>query len=668
MRFFYATSSGGSSGNISGNTGDTLTKSGQDQEYKFMRIFTFPIQFSAYLFALLGFIFRLLFVSIGVDIRSAHCRRHRPPVRWLLVICVCFPSISYASSPPANNEFFCLPLDDEDMWASDSLYAATKQALDLDVGEPRTVRMIYFLPNDRPFQQVVVDSMKVTIRQIQTFYAEQMEAHGYGRNTFRFEIDAWGEPVVHRVDGWHPDSHYLDDTVDTVSNEIEQLFDVRQNIYFIAIDNSINGIGRGSGRIAAGTGGRRGKNGGRMFVPGRFNFFTTAHELGHTFGLRHDFQKDVYIMSYGGSRRNRLSACHAEFLSMHPYFNASIPDGGRRGTIDIISPTEYTAGQKSIPVQLSVYDEDQLHQVFLYVRTREPHFAAGSREVKACRGLPDQNDYNAVVEFDYDGVIPSDNLSSLWNPDTHQIDITAVDAKGNVRYESFKLTCKNCPLTLVKNSGDNQQGAPGALLTNPLMVEARDKNGAGIEDIPVTFTVTAGDGKLGGRFTVENATTDDRGIAQSTLTLGSIAGINTVEVSGVGLDPVTFNAAGVGTPAIPIMGGDYQTWHLSNDAIVRLGKGAIGSSDRAVAFSPDGQRLAVASSIGVWLYEVATSQPLILLSSESPMNSVVFSPDGMLLASGLDNGSIELWKVETGTKVRYLCRAQREGHFGGIFA
>ena len=101
--------------------------------------------------------------------------------------------------------------------------------------------MIYFLPNDRPFQQAVVDSMKVTIRQIQTFYAEQMQAHGYGNKTFRFETDAEGEPIVHRVDGKHPDSYYLYNTPGTVLNDqVNQTFDSGVNIYFIVIDNSTN--------------------------------------------------------------------------------------------------------------------------------------------------------------------------------------------------------------------------------------------------------------------------------------------------------------------------------------------------------------------------------------------------------------------------------------------
>ena len=117
--------------------------------------------------------------------------------------CLTFSSVGYASPQPseADNVHFCLPIDFEELSARDSSYAARKQAFDLNVGEPRTVRLIYFLPNDRPFRAEVVDSMKVAIRRIQTFYGDQMQVHGYGNKTFRFETDAHGEPMVHRVDG-----------------------------------------------------------------------------------------------------------------------------------------------------------------------------------------------------------------------------------------------------------------------------------------------------------------------------------------------------------------------------------------------------------------------------------------------------------------------------------
>ena len=49
---------------------------------------------------------------------------------------------------------------------------------------------------------------------------------------------------------------------------------------------------------------------------------------------------------------------------------------------------------------------------------------------------------------------------------------------------------------------------------------------------------------------------------------------------------------------------DSSQWHLPEGAKARLGKGEINE----IAYSPDGTRLAVASSIGVWLYDTATHQ------------------------------------------------------------
>ena len=459
------------------------------------------------------------------------------------------PAIAATQLSGGNGTHFCGVIDDQsDKRPPDQFpnrhYARTV-APNWDVGEPRTVRLIYFTPNDRPYRADVVRRMKDKIHSLQTFYAEQMGAHGYGNKTFRVETDPQGEPIVHWVDGRHPDSHYLDDTAFTVYNELEEAFNLFVNIYFIVIDNSINRIGRGDRRFN-GFANRRGKNGGFALVRGDFGRALGAHELGHTFGLRHDFSDSTYIMSYGPGR-NRLSVYHADYLSVHPYFNPDTPiEKGPPSTIELISSHVYPAGSRSVPVRLKVSDSEGVHQVFLFVRAIEPHIAAGQFEVKAWRGLA--GDTDPVVEFDYDGVIPSDGSTNLSNPVVHPISVEAVDMNGNVRRTDFVLFSKTVQ-PLSKISGDNQHGLPNALLPIPFVVEVRDlKDGFARREVSVTFAVTAGSGTL----SVTRATTDKYGRAESTLTLGPNLGTNTVEVSAAGIEPpVTFNAVTEAAVDIP---------------------------------------------------------------------------------------------------------------------
>ena len=80
--------------------------------------------------------------------------------------------------------------------------------------------------------------------------------------------------------------------------------------------------------------------------------------------------------------------------------------------------------------------------------------------------------------------------------------------------------------------------------------------------------------------------------------------------------------------------GNYPTWHLPEAAIIRLARGRVGHSHRAVAYSPDGKIFAVASGVGLWLYDAVTLDELSLLPMEL-VNSVSFSPDGTTLALSL---------------------------------
>ena len=448
-----------------------------------------------------------------------------------------------------------------------------------NVGEPRTVRLIYFLPNDRPYRAEMVQRMKDEILNIQAFYLEAMEAHGYRDMTFKIETDAQGKPVVHRVDGQQSEIYYVDDTGYTVRTEIRQRFDVWQNIYFIVVDSDINRLGTGVGNIRVrANAGSLGKNGGDALIPAH-HFQSriesnipgydklSAHEIGHAFGLQHDFRSGGYIMSYGagysrappdGPDQDRLSKCSADFLSVNPYFNPDIPtESGRSPTITLTSPRTYPAGSESVDIQVRVTDSEEIHQVIMFVGSVTLLGVSGLPEVKACRQLMGEKE--VVVKFEYDGDVPGSSFTNLSTQTQQDIRIEAIDINGDVSNRKFALSAEPT------KQADISKGAVTILEGTQ---ELRESN-------------------------------------------------------------------------------RYQTWNLPTGARFRIGKGGPGRGDRAAAFSPNGQYLAVSSSTGIWLYDTVNYREVALLSSPDPVDSIAFSPDGNAIV-GSQN---QVWNIVTKEKI-----------------
>ena len=102
---------------------------------------------------------------------------------------------------------------------------------------------------------------------------------------------------------------------------------------------------------------------------------------------------------------------------------------------------------------------------------------------------------------------------------------------------------------------------------------------------------------------------------------------------------------------------EHPQFNLPQGAKARLGKG----STTGVAYSPDGTRLAVPSSIGIWLYDAHTGVEVDLLSGQDWFYSVSFSPDGKILAAG-GYQEIRLWDAVTGAPKQAIT-----GHTDWIF-
>ena len=93
---------------------------------------------------------------------------------------------------------------------------------------------------------------------------------------------------------------------------------------------------------------------------------------------------------------------------------------------------------------------------------------------------------------------------------------------------------------------------------------------------------------------------------------------------------------------------------LPEGAVARLGSGIFMG---AVEFSPDGEHLAVATQIGVALFQADTFQPIrTLIGPIAGVEALAFSPDGKHIAAGTNwrDGSVYVWSVESGCLLQTL--------------
>ena len=86
-------------------------------------------------------------------------------------------------------------------------------------------------------------------------------------------------------------------------------------------------------------------------------------------------------------------------------------------------------------------------------------------------------------------------------------------------------------------------------------------------------------------------------------------------------------------------------FELPEGATARLGNGSIFH----MQYTQDGTRLALTTSIGIWLYDTINFTPIYLLKKhENDAIYLAFSPDGSILATAEHPGVIHIWETDSG--------------------
>jgi hypothetical protein len=128
-----------------------------------------------------------------------------------------------------------------------------------------------------------------------------------------------------------------------------------------------------------------------------------------------------------------------------------------------------------------------------------------------------------------------------------------------VACDSPSLPSWRVPAELQPVRGDTQVAVVGQALADSLSVRVLNRQGEPVAGAEVEFVATAG----GGTVSPRKRQSDARGIASGAWTLGSIAGVQTVEVRvpGSGLAPVVFTARARPAAAVEMVkvSGDEQT-------------------------------------------------------------------------------------------------------------
>ncbi len=302
-----------------------------------------------------------------------------------------------------------------------------------EISPEYVVRQIYFHPNDRQPPQDRDATLDALVNDVQQFYANEMERHGFGRKTFRLETDALGKTVRHYIKGKFTSDHYGTNIIGRAANEINEQFDRSKGHFFYLIwydrEDTLLASSQVGGNAFIGTANivlLSFEQAPKSLYRRAFN--TIAHELGHAFGLPHDFRDDRYMMSYGPEElKDQLSYCAAEWLDAHRYFNTTHNAFDKVPAIEMLLPS-FVSPPNTVRLQFKITHSEELHQAQLLTNSLV-HFGNPSFDPTTMIDCKSLNVNNTTVEF----------VTTELAPGSEYVVLRVIDEHGNFTTRRFPL-------------------------------------------------------------------------------------------------------------------------------------------------------------------------------------------------------------------------------------
>lgn len=137
-----------------------------------------------------------------------------------------------------------------------------------------------------------------------------------------------------------------------------------------------------------------------------------------------------------------------------------------------------------------------------------------------------------------------------------------------------------------------------------------------------------------------------------------IVGVVTLALTGCIREPAAPSPTSTFVPglSLPVLAGTpvpMPNEPITPDNVDRIRELAVWGKGRIsqVAYSPNGELMAVGTTAGIWIYEAKTLNLLRFIETEQWVRGLIFAPDSLTLKTLLDITTIATWDVSTGQRL-----------------